>query len=187
MDLLVYSGSFYAKGRNPKTFFESLVTLKQKCPLVFRRLKVHFYGNFSSVSNLILFYQKKIGKDTLVVNNPVNRKQMIQILTEADLLLNFGNESIYQMPSKLVDYQYVNKPILTIKPQGIPYRRYLKNEIVCDNVQEEIIYLIEIIIERGIDKIGLYNSEKAQFVCEDFLLENVATKYLQLMSKCTIH
>lgn len=184
---IVYSGSFYAKGRNPKTFFESLVTLKQKYPFIFRRLKVHFYGNYSSISNLILFYQKKIGKDNFILNNPVDRKQMIHILSEADLLLNFGNESIYQMPSKLVDYQYVNKPILTIKPQGIPYCRYLRNEIVCENVQEEIIYLIKKIIIKGIDEVILYNSKTAQFAYEDFLIETVATKYWQLISKCIIH
>ena len=89
------------------------------------------------------------------------------------------------MPSKLVDYQYVKKPVLTIKPKKLIYKHYLLNEIVCDNDHDKLVELLINIAGKGPKGLEGYKVDRSQFCYDDFVLENVADNYMKIFKECS--
>ena len=53
----------------------------------------------------------------MIIKNPVPRKELIDILSGMDFLVNISNvNSPNQLPSKLIDYGIAGRPILDVNP-----------------------------------------------------------------------
>ncbi len=77
------------------------------------RIELHFFGDTREVSASFKSYNSLIGHKIIlhgVVSHDVARRAM----QEADILVNIGNKSSYQLPSKVVEYASTGKPILNI-------------------------------------------------------------------------
>ena len=177
---IVYAGAFYAAGRNPFIFLESLSQFRSLYPDLCKRLTIHFYARTSSMDSVLKEYQVKFDSEILVIHFPVERERMIKILCQADLLLNFANEGIYQMPSKLVDYQFAGRRILTIKPEKTLYSPFVENEITCENSIPAITQFLKELMEGDVVECSGKLDSRQLFTASDFQIENVANKYYEL-------
>lgn len=102
----VYAGIFYKDLRNPIPFLDYLTSLeKDFCFKIYTSTKQEMYP-------VLLEYQKKLnGKMQLF--SMVSRKECIQILSQADFIINFENLVQKQVPSKLMDYGLSKRPVLS--------------------------------------------------------------------------
>jgi glycosyltransferase involved in cell wall biosynthesis len=111
----VHAGSFYNM-RSPEPFLKGLKLLASEIDI--SGIKVKLVGNMKGFENLI----KKYDLENIVeITGIVPREEAHRHLLEADILLLIDapseTPSIF-LPTKLVDYISMNKPILAITPEG---------------------------------------------------------------------
>lgn len=104
-----FAGSFIKGKRDPGCLLDFLSTLD----VPFRFIA---YGN--NVRQFMEPYQKRLG-NKLVIENPIPRNRLLPILASMDFLINIGNGTKVQTPSKLIDYTLSKRPILTIESNDI--------------------------------------------------------------------
>ena len=63
-----------------------------------------------------LIYQKQ--KKKIEVHNYLPREKLLSFLSQMDFLVNITYDPKTQIPSKLIDYYIVNRPILNLKDQN---------------------------------------------------------------------
>lgn len=112
---LVYVGTMYRNIREPGFLLE-----------LFRRalevgasqeFELHCYGDVSSCLDIIGRYQPLIGK-RVFFHGVVSREVAAQALDEAQFLVNIGNDTTYQLPSKVVEYAATGKPVINLAKSG---------------------------------------------------------------------
>ncbi|MEX0719968.1 MAG: glycosyltransferase [Balneolaceae bacterium] len=99
-----YAGSLNLKRRNPSQLLDYL--LKKRVPF-----KFYLY------TNNILLVQEYANDypDKVILRGYKPRAELLEELSEMDFVLNFENQGSTQLPSKLIDYAILEKPILSIK------------------------------------------------------------------------
>lgn len=111
--IIRYLGSFYYD-RQPYCLFKALTLI----PIEYlQMIQIELIGNF--MFNLTHDI-KTLGLDEVVfTKNPVSYLESIKLMTEADvlLLIDAPDYNIF-LPSKLVEYINIGKPILAITPDG---------------------------------------------------------------------
>lgn len=101
-----FAGMFYPDIRNPKLLLDYLCSLN-------REFRFYVYTRFD---NLLIDYKERL-KGKMIIKNPVPRKELIDILSGMDFLVNISNvNSPNQLPSKLIDYAIAGRPILDVNP-----------------------------------------------------------------------
>ncbi len=132
---IVYAGSLYGH-RNPNFFIRTINTWLRQNKDVKKKLKVEFFGGY------IADYAASVADSGLegVVsfNARVNRKDMLQILFDADLLLlihGFSQLTISSTSTKLFEYLATGNPILGLMPEGEAAQilRRSENNLVVSN------------------------------------------------------
>ena len=101
-----YAGVFYESIRNPRFFFEYLLTLKQDFCFVVYAIADAF------TAGLLAEYKEKLG-DKLEIREAVDREVLIPEMATWDFVINFDNDNSNQRPSKLIDYAMSKRPILS--------------------------------------------------------------------------
>jgi len=110
---LVYAGTLYRNIRNPDTLL-SIFTKLSRLPGG-GRLELHFFGSLHDSQKLFQPYADIIGS-SVHLHGLTDRETTIAAMQSADILVNIGNTTTYQLPSKLVEYVSVSKPIINIAP-----------------------------------------------------------------------
>jgi len=104
---LTYTGRFDPI-RDPLVFFESLKNLNDN----------QLNYEFKMVGPLQDFYRNKIEAlelgEKAIFLGPRNQLESLKVAKSSDVLVYFGNQSLFQLPSKLWEYIAMNKPILAI-------------------------------------------------------------------------
>ncbi|MCL9683550.1 glycosyltransferase [Legionella maioricensis] len=108
---LIFAGTLYTKIRNPKYLLELVSKLRAK--LVPRQLKLHFYGRIGDCQSEFDPYIDAIN-DWIFLHGIVNKDDMLNVYKNADILVNIGNTTAYQVPSKVIEYMSTGLPILNI-------------------------------------------------------------------------
>jgi len=111
--VLLYVGGFHGTIRSPVhllNLFEKLLKNPQMSGIT---LQLHFIG--AEVG----FIERELDKRPILINRIFSHGRTSQTLAmqamfEADLLINIGNSTSYQLPSKVVEYMATGKPILNI-------------------------------------------------------------------------
>lgn len=101
-----YAGVFYESIRNPRYFFEYLLTLQQD----FRFVVYAIADGFTA--RLLAEYKEKLG-DKLDIREAVDREVLIPEMATWEFVINFDNDNSNQRPSKLIDYAMSKRPILS--------------------------------------------------------------------------
>lgn len=119
---LVYTGSFYAKFREPEGI---LCFLKEVCKLI-PELMIHLYS--WGCEDQIKKAKAEIGEQ-LVLHGRVSAEDAYNAITQADCLFNVGNDLKNQVPGKLFEYFSTGKPIINFvyredDPAKYDYERY---------------------------------------------------------------
>lgn len=142
-----FAGNFYEDIRNPKILFDYLTTVKKDFRFIlFIDLKNS--DNIKCLSN----YKQLLG-DKLIINSFIPREDLIYKLSGCDFLINIENDSLVQVPSKLIDYKLSNRPIFSFSQNNFDeklFKNFLNYKfdydyINCINLEE---YNIENVVKK---------------------------------------
>lgn len=101
--VFAYAGGFIPGIRDPRPFLDFLCSLKINFTFI-----VH-----TSSPELIKPYKEKL-KHKLEIHDVIPREELLQNLRKMDFLVNFDNNTKNQIPSKLIDYAIIGKPVINI-------------------------------------------------------------------------
>jgi hypothetical protein len=99
-----YFGSFFQKIREPKILLDFLKKLSEHQR---NKIEIHFFGDI-----FLEFLDEIDGEPLIKRHGLLSRKSAAEAMHEMDFLLNFGNATAFQLPSKAVDYRLSGLPIL---------------------------------------------------------------------------
>lgn len=99
-----YAGSFLVGARDPRPMLEYLSSLS-------RPFKFLVYTN---MPEFLEGFREKLG-EKLVVSDYIPRDELMKILSGVDFLINFDNNTTLNLPSKLIDYAIIGRPVLNIR------------------------------------------------------------------------
>ncbi|MBK6963932.1 MAG: glycosyltransferase [Bacteroidales bacterium] len=99
-----YAGGFIPNIRDPRPFLDYLTKIERDFKFIV----------FTQYDKLIAPY-KSVLKDKLEIRSYIPRTELLEFMTKMDFLVNFDNNTGVQMPSKLIDYALVNRPILNVE------------------------------------------------------------------------
>lgn len=108
---MVFVGTFYRKIRSPEFLlrvFDRLLKTE-----IGERLELHLVGRLHDCDDLLAPYQPLVGRHVFI-HGMLDRGAAHAAMREADVLVNVGNDNIYQLPSKLVEYVSVGRPVLNV-------------------------------------------------------------------------
>jgi len=101
----VYSGTLYLGGRDPEYLCKIFTELNNKY-----NNRLHFYSR-GNCEHIIIKYQDK-SNDTIVRHGYVDRHEMLQAISYADILISIGNQESDMIPSKIFEYISTGKKII---------------------------------------------------------------------------
>jgi glycosyltransferase involved in cell wall biosynthesis len=108
---VVYVGSLYKSLRRPDFLLALFMALtKEMGP---KHLELHCLGRTDECRDAFVPYALQIGQ-TIILHGLVARESAFMAIREASIVVNLGNTNHCQLPSKLVEYMALGKPILNI-------------------------------------------------------------------------
>lgn len=181
---LAYVGTLYRKLRRPDYLlhlFENLQRIWNG-----RRLELHMYGKFEECIDAFTAYKEQIGR-TVFLHGQVDRLIALEAIRSASLAINLGNTNSLQLPSKLVEYMALGKPILNlVQVKADPSLEFLTDTpwvltLVNDSVSSlpwQTNQLAEFLkeIERGV-----VHRDNNVFELDTYAASSVAAKYEQIL------
>jgi glycosyltransferase involved in cell wall biosynthesis len=108
---LVFIGTLYRHLRRPDYLLQLFSAMLQLRPEF--NAELHLIGDTHECRESLAPYQQRLG-NRLIIHGPVDRSMAAQAMSEADILVNLGNETAFQLPSKLVEYAATGKRIVNI-------------------------------------------------------------------------
>ena len=113
-----YAGILYKLIRNPKTFFEYLLSADFD-------FRFHIYTDVNNTETMQILKPYVVGLgEKLIVHEMIPREQCIKALSHMDFLINFSNDSTSQTPSKIVDYTISSRPFLNIYQTQVEFKEF---------------------------------------------------------------
>ncbi len=76
-------------------------------------MELHFYGELHDCADCFGRYAESVGREVLL-HGPVARAEAYRAMLGADVLLNIGNDTRYQLPSKVVDYASTGGAVINV-------------------------------------------------------------------------
>ena len=110
---LAYFGSFYTGIRPPIAALELLGNLGPVAPGFGDTIHLHFIGFFETEFHQ-MFQQHEGYNHSVFVHGMVPQPAVFSYMQQFDFLLNIGNRTTCQLPSKCMDYLRSGKPIVNI-------------------------------------------------------------------------
>jgi hypothetical protein len=104
----VYAGAFLHKGRNPAALLKVLGDSENDF-----RFYIYTQQQYLVIPHI------KPGDTRFIVQDIIPREDIMQVMRRADFLINMMNGTKVQMPSKLIDYYIVDRPVLNIEDDSL--------------------------------------------------------------------
>ena len=104
----VYAGAFLHKGRNPAALLK-----------VLGDSEIDFRFYIYTQQQYLVIPHIKPGDTRFIVQDIIPREDIMQVMRRADFLINMMNGTKVQMPSKLIDYYIVDRPVLNIEDDSL--------------------------------------------------------------------
>lgn len=122
---LAFLGALYAPVRTPDALLHLLAQIRTQYPDLYRRLEVHFYGEIFPE-----FFEKLNAEPSVRLHGLCSRAATWAAMQQADILLNIGNTTDFQLPSKAVDYLATGCPVLNLSyVECDPFAQFLEKEM----------------------------------------------------------
>lgn len=181
---LVYVGVLYKKLRRPDYLLSLFENLQQIW--TGRSLELHIYGKFEECVDAFAAYKKQLGR-TIFLHGHVDRLIALEAIRSASLAINLGNTNSLQLPSKLVEYVALGKPILNlVQVKADPSLQFLSDSnwvltLVNDSVSSlswQTNRLAEFL--KGIER-GVVRRDNNVFELDTYMVSSVAAKYEQIL------
>ena len=128
----VYVGSLLSeKIRSPKYFYQLINQLDD-------RFHFHIICNRMSEQNIFLYETTVQKKDRVTWYHNLPLEECLGIMCHADILINLGNKSVNQTPSKVFDYIGSGRPIVNIYSLTDDTSKYYLEKYPCKiNIRED--------------------------------------------------
>lgn len=104
----VYTGKFYKMIRTPEKLLATFTELKK---ISDKPIFLHIFGDIKEVKQTFNQYKKSLG-NVLKIHGIVPKSIANEVLCKANVLINVSNNSMVQLPSKVVEYMATGKPIV---------------------------------------------------------------------------
>lgn len=104
---IAYFGALYAPVRTPDAFLQLLDEAMQRIPDLYTQLEIHFYGEIFPE-----FYPSLRRNPLIRLHGLQSRQTVRAAMVGVDALLHIGNQTVFQLPSKAVEYAAAGKPIV---------------------------------------------------------------------------
>lgn len=108
---LLFAGTLYKTIRSPKFLLKLFGRLLRT--ELGDKLELHFLGALGNCPGCFDDQKDLLGKKVFL-HGPVGHRRAAQAVKEADCLVNIGNDTEYQLPSKVVEYAGAGKPVLSL-------------------------------------------------------------------------
>jgi glycosyltransferase involved in cell wall biosynthesis len=108
---IVYLGTLYQGLREPDfllALFDAACAASSEYPL-----ELHFYGEAGACVPALERHRAESG-GRVQLHGVVSRNEALAAMRSADVLVNLGNETAFQLPSKVVEYAAAGKPVVNI-------------------------------------------------------------------------
>ncbi|NLE04534.1 MAG: glycosyltransferase family 4 protein, partial [Crenarchaeota archaeon] len=165
----VYIGSFRKVNRPPDFLIHLFKDLCNSS--IDKKFELHIIGDYSDCKNVIDEARNNL-YGCFFTYGVMRHEKALQALNEADVLINIGNKSEFQVPSKLVEYIASGNPIINIQfIENDSSFRFLKNyPSLCNlNIFDE---KYESIFTKTIDFISNLPTKIPQEYVANFLKKN---------------
>jgi hypothetical protein len=178
---LVFAGTLYSKIRNPSVLLELFSRLLKSS--VGKNLELHFFGLINDCEPYFKKYQALIGVQVFL-HGLVSRASAVSAMRGATILVNLGNSTAYQLPSKVVEYVMLGKPVLNIASQSYDSSQHFFSQIngVC-SVSEEVLLsdMAELErVEKFIRNPPICMQADIDRLTKTYGLQSITLSYLQL-------
>lgn len=108
---LVYVGTLYRTIRNPEPILEFFSELLRQRPN--GQIELHFFGTINDCGPCFDRYPDLLGK-RIFLHGVVDRDTALSALQDATALINIGNDTKYQLPSKVLEYAASGRPLINV-------------------------------------------------------------------------
>ena len=179
----VFIGTLYRDIRNPCFLLQLFTAFGQIYGL--DRVELHFFGNVSDCRHYFKPYTELIG-ESIFLHGLIGHGEAFQAIREADILVNIGNLTSFQLPSKVVEYVSTGKPILNIsKVADDSSAQFLRNyrPSICLHESSEIS-------SKQIDDLAAFVESSSTLVGPElekwkrkYEVESISTSYLYHIGK----
>ena len=106
---MVYLGVLYPGLRAPDGLLALFAAMQAKN----NKLRLHFFGDIKGCEEAFSPYRELVGT-VIHTHGPIPRTAVAATMAAADILVNLGNATTHQLPSKLVEYIAAGRPILNV-------------------------------------------------------------------------
>jgi hypothetical protein len=129
-----FAGVIHKDLRDPSRFLNYLSSLKEDFTFIF----------YTSSTAAVMKYKEKLG-EKLIINEKIQRDELLKELSRMDFLVNIQNDSSVQTPSKLIDYALAKRPILNISSgftemEQVVFKEFMRGDysqsIKVDNISQ---------------------------------------------------
>jgi len=181
----VFVGTLYKAIRSPKFLLQLFRKLLQTS--LGDKLEMHFFGRIHDCFDSFELY-KDLLDNKICVHGLVDHNIALRAMKEADFLINIGNDTSYQLPSKLVEYMSSGKPIINFisssNDSSLPLiEDYPLHINIMDNdiIEENKVFLLENFIKNSLGKV--VNPEKVKQIINPFSKDKIIGQYTKLIYK----
>ena len=102
---LVFVGTLYSGIRHPQKMLNMLADVRTSLNSDF---EIHFFGPVNDVDI------SKLSNSYTYFHGRVSHNDALEAMLDADILINIGNSTKFQLPSKLIEYVCTGNPVLNI-------------------------------------------------------------------------
>lgn len=110
---LLYAGTFYRNLREPGYLLALFAALAARDA----RLELHIYGDLNDCHAAFTAHSELLDQ-RLFLHGVLPRSRILAEMAKASVLVNIGNRSAVQVPSKIVEYMALGRPILNLAADG---------------------------------------------------------------------
>jgi len=181
--ILTHAGFMYGR-RDPLPILNAIEHLLKTNPQISSKIQFQQIGNVNLNYNLIEMIQAKGLRKNITLIDQLEYQQCLSLLARSDVLLIIQQGTKNQIPSKLYEYIFLEKPIITIAEQESELRQIiLQNDFSrvfeakdVSAIADYIIQLYQLKIEGKLIDFQYPNKEK-------FNIKNINTILQQEMEK----
>ncbi len=179
---MVYCGRVYNDIRSPAYLLKLLRRLVDGASQG-PSPQLHFFGGVRDCSHVFEPYRDLIGTH-LFLHGEVDRATVASALHNADLLVNIGNSTSHQLPSKIVEYIGTGKPIINLINHDrdctlehlANYPAALNLRCHEHSIEDNVLRTVQLIERLPI----VVPSEQLTSLRASFLPETIAAAYLRI-------
>ena len=179
---VLYTGAFHKGIRDPKFLLEIFSKLQGEEVNSGKKIELHVYGKLNDCKDMFDGYLDS--NDWLFIHGEVSKSMLMEAYTKADVLLNVGNQTIYQVPSKVIEYMSTGIPILSfVSLEEDLSKKVLSNypsSLVLNDKEEVSLDLLKSVVKFTFDS-KMIEDEVVNSIIEKYSIEVISEQYLKLL------